>query len=289
MSRADARACGVDAQQLRRAVAAGRLTRVLSDVFTVAGVPATWHQRLRVATSAGAIASHRSAAALHRLDGFPPGIVEVTFERNRHREIPGATIHRWSRNNEADITTVEGIRTTSVARTLAQLGAVVDPAQVEQALDDALRRGTSRAWIVETAERLRRTGPTGAAVLQRLLDDPSRSGKLPDSHFERLLQRVLAVPGLPSPVLQHEVHLRSGRTRRLDLAFPDVRLAIEAHSHQWHASRSDWHADQQRHLELATAGWTVLYITWPMLQRPDETVEAVATRYWQLKASRLTS
>lgn len=289
ISRQDARRCGVEAQPLRRAVAAGRLTRVLSDVFTVAGAPSTWRQRLRVATAAGAIISHRSAAALHRLDGFQPGIVEVTFERHRHREIPAATVHRWSRNDEMDITIVEDIRTTSVARTLVQLGAVVEAAKVEQALDDALRRGVNRAWIAETLERLQRRGPTGVAVLEQLLNDPLRSGERPDSHFERLLQRMLAVPGLPRPVLQYEVRLRSGRTRRLDLAFPDVKLAVEAHSHRWHATASDWHADQQRHLELATVGWTVLFITWPMLQRSDETVEAVATRYWQLKTSRLTS
>lgn len=258
----------INARQLRREVEKGRLLRPLPDAFLVTGSAQSWRQSLMVQTLQGhAVASHRAAAALHGFDGFRPGVVEVCVPRNRESLERDAIVHGWRRTDEEDLVFVEGIRCTSRARTLVQLGAVVGRHRVEQALDSALRDGLSASSIENRLIELWRPGRTGAGVLRGLIEDPRRSGALPDSWFERLVQQVLEAPGLPRPDLQYEVRLESG-VRRLDLAYPDVKLGVEAHSRRFHFGPSRIEADNERDLELAAAGWEVVYVTWSMAHEP---------------------
>jgi len=52
-----------------------------------------------------------------------------------------------------DMTSIDGIPTLSIARTLCELGRDVTADQLERALDDALRRGVSARWITSTLDR----------------------------------------------------------------------------------------------------------------------------------------
>lgn len=272
----------LNAQHLRRAVHAGRLRRPLGDVFAFPSSPQTWMQRHMTLSLVGGVASHRSAAALHGFDGFRRAgpRVEVCFPRNSEHKIRGVTTHRWRYTDERDIDTVAGIRCVAIERTLFQLGAVCSPAQVEVALDSALRNGASLHWISETAERLQRPGKTGGGVLKNILRDPARRGAVSESVLERLVERVLVDSRLPRAVRQHPVRLASG-LRRLDLAFPEVRLGIEGHSRRHHFGRSAVESDHRRDLELAAAGWEVLYVTWQMAHEPQSLLDLVVATYNQ--------
>ncbi len=238
-----------------------------------------------VASLSGAVASHRAAAALHGLDGFREGVREVSVPREQEGRFPAMFCHRWSRTDEGDVCVIEGIRTTSVPRTLVQLGLVTTKDRVEQALDSALRNGAELAAIEDALRRLWRRGPTGAGVLREILEDPGRIGKLPDSWFERRLSSLLQARGLPKPRLQHPV--RTGTSvRRLDLAYPDVMLGLEAHSRQFHFGQQQVKADHVRDMELTGLGWQLIYVTWAMTNEPDKLADQVArayqTRNWQL-------
>ena len=257
-------------------------TGILNDpypgVLCFAGTPSSWMTRLMAATLAGggSHASHRAAACLHELDGFAETQpVEVTVARGRYPSIDDVIVHRWTAPDERDYTAIRGIRVSGVATTLAQLGAVVSAYRVEQALDDALRRGYSFRWIQETAARLHRPGPTGTGVLLRLLEDPARQAALPDSFFERTTARLLVDAGLPPPVLQHPVQLLDGRITRVDLAWPQVKWGIECHSRRYHFGPSRAAADHDRDHQLAIAGWQVSYLTWHQVQDPEYVADLV--------------
>jgi hypothetical protein len=77
------------------------LTEVLPCVYRVAGTAQTWHQALEAACLWGgdaAVASHRSAAALWSLGGFPEGPIEITTLKQKH--FPGRSgsiARRWMR------------------------------------------------------------------------------------------------------------------------------------------------------------------------------------------------
>lgn len=283
-NRSQATENSVNAQQLRRAVASGRLRRPLSDVFVFVSAPKTQRQRLMIASLAGAVISHRSAAQLHNLDGvnLPRNAIEVCFERGKDRDLAGLEFtvitHTWSYSSRDDITVVDGVRVTSIARTLVQLGAVCSVETVECALDSALRQGASARWIEATWMRCRRRGPWGGDKLKHVMYDPGRAGALSESVFERLVERLVDLPGLPRPVRQHQVDTPAGR-KRLDLAFPEARLGIEAHSRQVHFGVATESGDNLRDLALAAEGWEILYITWGMAQEPAFFLESLKRTY----------
>ena len=289
-TRTQAASTGLHRNQLARAVAKGIVEPAAPGVLRFTGAPATWRSRLAAATLTGTngAASHRAAATLFGLDGIRASPVEVSYDRGRHGQQDKAVVHRWTAPDPGDFVVVDGIRSTNVAVTLAQLGAVVDEVAVEKALDDALRRGAAEEWIREIGERLHRPGPTGTGVLLRLLDDPIRKGTIPDSYFERLSQRILNDPQLPTPVLQHSVELGT-ESARIDIAWPDVKYGVECHSRTFHFGPSKKEADNIRDQRLAALGWHIDYVTWHQTKNPADFIAHIravhATRTRQLRAA----
>lgn len=258
----------------------------MPGVLVVAGARPTFRHRLAIATLAGGgtSGSHRAAALVHGFDGIVSAPVEVTVRRGRYPSIDGVVVHRSTPLDPRDITVVDGLAVTSVARTLCDLGAVLRDDDVERCLDGALRAGASGKWIRETLERVRRPGPSGTATLERILNDPRRTGGVPESWFERLVRRAVDAPDLPPVVLQHEVRDEHGRVvARFDAAIPTWRIGIEAHSATWHDRPGRVWRDLERDNEVKALGWTVVYVTWSLARRPDE-VLALIRRTHQLAA-----
>ena len=234
-----------------------------------------------VATLAGTdtLASHAASAALHALDGFNAGRPAVTVPRDRSYRLPGVSVHR-AVVAPCDRDVVDSIPCTNIARTLCDLGAVVSQDKVEQALDDALRRGVSERWIRETLARVDRPGPSGTATLRRIFDLPDRSGALPDSWFERLVERLLASSVLPPPVRQHRVAETDGsRVAYLDLAWPEVGLAVEPSGAKAHAGDQNRRRDHARDFWLAAENWEVLYAQWTDQHDPERFCRSVEKVY----------
>ena len=74
------------------------------------------------------------------------------------------------------------------------------------------------------------------------------------------------MPASPGPPAARPPARRPRRDGRLagilDLAFPTLRLGVEAHSRQFHFGRGAEHADEDRDHRLARCGWEVLYVGW---------------------------
>lgn len=279
---------GIGRRRLLRAIDEGLVARERPRILRFSGAPPTWRGELWAAAhSSDGWASHRAAEYLHDPDAMIAPHPEITVARGRLPSIDGVIVHRWSDPQpELDLVVVDGIPCTSVAATLAQLGAVRPQPAVERALDDSLRRGVPLRWIQETVERLHRPGPSGTGTLMRILADERRSGRLPESWFERLVQRILLAADVPTPVLQHQVQVVSGSTYRLDLAWPELNVGLECHSRRYHFGPLKEAADHRRDLELAAAGWEVLYMTWEHRRHPKTFVpllaRTLATRARQL-------
>lgn len=279
-TRQQADAIGYSKKSLDHLISRGAIDAMDCGVLRFTAVPRSWRSTLMsaVLTGGGSHASHRSAACLHMLDGFDePQPIEVTVARGRHPARDSVVLHRWTAPDMNDFTQIDGIPASTVAATLARLGAVVPSRRVEQALDDAQRRGYSLRWIEQTAERLHRPGPTGTGVLLRLLRDPARQQTTPDSVFERMAARILNVTDLAPPALQHPVRLPNGRIARIDLAWPNIQWGIECHSRRYHFGPARAHADHDRDHQMAMAGWQLTYLTWHQLQDADYVIELART------------
>lgn len=282
-TRRQAAAHGFDRRRVATALTQGWLAEPYPGVLVVCGAPTTWTSRLAAAVMAGgasAVASHRAAARLHRLDGFArTTTLELTVDR-RHRWQFGDSVvaHHVTPLEACDVVTVDGIAVTSLARTLADLGSVVrDRRLVGQALTDARRRGAGLAGIRATAERLHRPGQRGTGVLLRHLDAIPFEGSVPDSWFEELLARCVDHPLLPEVVPQYRIRDRNGCVvARTDIGIPSVRLGLEAHSRRFHFGPQAEPLDEQRDLRAAACGWELLYLGWYATRSPEAVVRAVA-------------
>jgi very-short-patch-repair endonuclease len=71
---------------------------------------------------------------------------------------------------------------------------------------------------------------------------------------------VFDVPGLRHAVRQLPVRA-GGRTYRLDMAYPDARVAVELDGRSYHASPEQWERDIRRDLALATVGWQTIRLS----------------------------
>ena len=258
------------------------LVPVAPEVYRCAGAPVTWHQRLLAAcltTGDPALASHRSAAVLWGLDGFRPGILEVTTPLWLRRRRVGVRVHESTDLDDVDRTELSAIPVTDIERTLIDLGAVVPWQRVEQAFDDALRRRlTTPERVLDRFLQVARRGRRGVGTLRPLLDARLGGTTRRPGEFERRVWRLIADAGVAEPVCEHEIRTGGGvLIARVDLALPWARIAIECDSVAWHSGRQRRQADLVRQNRLVLAGWTMLRFTWDdLVHRPDVIVRHVA-------------
>ena len=264
VSRSQLLDAGVPAHAIKHRVRAGGLVTVHAGVYRLPGIPVTWHHRITAATLAagpGAAASHRAAALLHGLEGVDPRL-EVSVPRGRAPAPKGIVVHRIHLAR-SDTELRDGILRTRPPATILGLAAVVSPAALEMALDDALLRGlVSCDQLQRRLDAGNRRGRPGAAALAELLAVRAGAVRWTQSEFERRLLVLIAAAGIAVPVPQFEMVLPDGRRIFLDFAWPDVRVALEAQSYRHHAGRIAWSRDQSRLAILASIGWRVVPVTW---------------------------
>lgn len=212
-------AAGVTDDELARARRQGLLQRVRRGAYCSAEtdpdrVPdrVALHRlaaRVAVRTVSGeAVVSHASAAALHGIGlwGVPLDRVEMTRARRS-----GARTGRELRLHAApldpdEITSVDGIAVTTVARTIADLARSV-PFVPAVAVADAAMFG-KLASADELADAVARAaGRPGSPAARRVLAAADGRADGPGETRSRLLMRRL---GLPGPDLQHPVCDRAG-------------------------------------------------------------------------------
>lgn len=263
LSRAQALSCGLSPSSIGRRVASGRFEVILPGVYGVLGAPRSWHQQVMAAClwgGEGAVASHRTAGALWSLDGIPPDIVEISTPRRLRSQI--VLLHQ-SRLTPRDATAIGCISVTRATRTLIDLGAVVEREAVEVALDDALRRRLiSLRQLRIRLEHLGGKGRRGAGVVRALLEERDPRKAPAESVLEARLIRVLRRAHLPEPSRQFEVREKGKLLARVDLAYPDLHLAIEADGYRYHSGRAAWQRDLERRNRLTSRGWRVIHVTW---------------------------
>jgi very-short-patch-repair endonuclease len=281
-------AADITQRRIWRGQERGELTRLAPRVWSVTALGHPAGQALRAATltTAGAAACHHSAGWLHGWYDHPPETSHLwvpargrrAADRVRLHVAHGVCLHQ-------DVTEANGIRTLGPAATLCLIGRVASDAEVERCLDAFLLIHSER-WLTRTLDRLWRPNCAGPAALVRALSHPSRDRGRVESAMERVTARLLAAADLPPIELQH--HIRAGgRSFRIDLAMPSIKLGVESHGRQFHWGRGVEEADNERDLMLASAGWSLLYVTWSQLQEPDRFVTAVqkaaAARSLQLR------
>lgn len=283
ITRTELLAAGYSRHQIQRAIDIGELLRAHAGVFRVAAAPRSWHQRVLVAVHAagpGALASHRSAAALWGLDGGTQGTPEIVAPRH----LRSWAIDLGRRHESKDLHLAEAaerlaIPCTGLTRTLVDLGAVMPLERVQQAIDDAVRRRLC-TWddLLHTLAMHSRKGRNGVGAFRAILEECYGTA-IPDSNFNRLVERLLIANGLPRPTIEHVVRDSHGKELgRLDLAFEPQLVGIELDSRRFHLNAAAFEHDRARQNRLELQGWLILRYTWLHYTRtPQQLVHDVDT------------
>jgi hypothetical protein len=125
-----ARMAGLTRRQIEARISDWRWQQLFHDVYRLAGAPTSWEGQVLAATWAGgvrAVASHRSAAALHRMPGGRKDLVENMCPRWRRARHDGLGVRETKALDPVDLTVVSGIAVTTAARTLFDLGGFCAP------------------------------------------------------------------------------------------------------------------------------------------------------------------
>jgi very-short-patch-repair endonuclease len=272
-----ARRLGLSADTIGRKETSGRWIRLLPGVYRIHGARSSWRQNLMASclwAGNGAVISHRAAAELWGLRGTWPSIVELTSIQKTPPPGIRMALHRTKTMAEIDVTELDALPVTTVSRTLVDLGAVVRPEKVGVALDDALRRHlTSIPLLHRHLARLGGHGRRGAGVLRSLLEERPLGYVPTHFEFEDRLARAISQSSLPAPRRQYAIYDDVQMVARVDFAYPQVKLAVEADSYTWHTGRAEWKRDILRRNAVKVLGWQIYEVIWDELMRhPDKVV-----------------
>lgn len=236
------------------------------------------HQLLVRAVAAQALAdgvvSHASAAVLHGLPVWNAAIARVHLTRSRSTgarrrsdvEVHSATLA------PGQVTVLDGVPTTSLARTVADLGRTLPFAQAVAAGDRAAALGLDFGELEQVLETMQQwPGVRQARRVANFLDGRSETAG------ESVSRVRLCEQGLPSPIPQYEIRDAAGRfLARVDFAWIAQRTVGEFDGRVKYGARLKpgqrledvLYAEKLREDALRDAGWQVVRWIWADLEQP---------------------
>ncbi|MFJ6197777.1 hypothetical protein [Micromonospora sp. NPDC092111] len=199
----------------------------------------------------------RPAAGVCRQDRRPPpGLTgDPTVVGRRRGPAAGLGVHHADLAAE-DIVDRAGMLVTSPARTCWDLARWLDVVEAVVVIDALLaRRLTDVAALREYA--LARAGQRGWRSLLRAVDLADPGAESPPESRTRVR---LVLAGLPRPETQWVVTAGGRFVARLDLAWPQFKVAVE-YDGLWHGDPEQFHRDRRRLNRLLGGEWIVLHVT----------------------------
>ncbi|MET7752890.1 hypothetical protein [Micromonospora sp. NPDC005367] len=277
------------------AISRGLLTRndlrssawrpLFRDVYADAQLEITHRTRClavgRWLTPPGTAIAGRSAAALYGVGTVPPdqpidalvpvrsatgisgrrpirrpsGRPESTRANPRRGPMAGLRVHHGE-IVPADVVDRAGILVTSPVRTCWDVARWLDVVEAVVVIDGLLaRRLTDVAALREYA--LARAGRRGWRSLLRVADLADAGAESPQESRTRVR---LVLAGLPRPQTQYVVAEAGRFIARLDLAWPEFKVAVE-YDGLWHDDPEQFHRDRRRLNRLLGGDWIVLHVT----------------------------
>lgn len=244
-----------------RAIANGDWHRVLRGAYSTSPALdlASRCRAVQRLLSHGAYVADRCLLWLHGIDVLPPGppLLEVVVARGAVVPRRTGVLAREAALPARDRVVVRGVRCLRLERATADLLRRLPLAEAVVVCDAVQHAGrlTAEGLGAELTSHARLRGVRQATRALEL------SSPLAESPPESRLRVLLVLAGLV-PVPQFDVHGAEGRwLARVDLAFPEARLAIEYDGREVHERPDVFVRDRRRQNDLVAAGWTVLRYT----------------------------
>lgn len=267
---------GMSRSAIRSRLRSGRWVVDRRGVLRPVGAPVTYRSRLMavvLASKCPLVISHRAAAALYGLSGFGEGLLEVTALPGGFVQLPDVVQHRTNLLPEHHRTTIDGIPTTTPARTLCDLTAVTGARRVERATDEALAMGlVTPASLGRCLQEVAGPGRRRTRSFRAIVD-PRRDGYVPPmSELEARFLQLVVDHDLPWPQQQVDMADLEGWICRVDFLYQDGCLVVETDGRRHHTTETDREVDRARVARLEACGCRVERLTWAdVVLRPAAT------------------
>ncbi|MFP5220313.1 MAG: endonuclease domain-containing protein [Actinomycetes bacterium] len=219
----------------------------------------------------GAAVSHELAARAHGVELVDDPVRRLTVPRNRSRlVVPGWQVRRAPLGPDDAEVLADGLRFTTLLRTLHDLCRVLAHASAVASVDSALRAGLLKLDEL-TLSTVRGRGASALRLVGEAVDPAA------GSVLESLLRTLLREAGLLPPLTQYVVTNATGEfVARVDFCWPAARLIVEADGFAHHSSREAFRSDRRRQNQLERLGWRVLRFSWEdVVERPEAVVALV--------------
>jgi very-short-patch-repair endonuclease len=279
VTRAQARALGIERYVIRNRIAAGEWRELTNEVLVLVGSPPT---RMRVALApvlaAGSDASlsHESALAWWGVPGFSLAPTTVTIPRRTRRDTLGvvATSSVWPDHHR---TVHEGVPVTTPSRALVDVAPTIHPKRLERALDTAWVKGlVSGPMLRLVLDDLQGRGRRQAPELARLLADRGPGWVPPASRLEARFHDLIASAGDAHFQRRVIISDSAGVIGEVDCYDADAALVVEVDSVRFHASPTDVAHDAARDARLRAIGMHVERVTEPeLLNHPSRVLARI--------------
>jgi very-short-patch-repair endonuclease len=273
LTRAQLLELGFSPDTIKHRIARGRLHPVWRGVYAVGRPQLGRYGRWMAAVlSCGpeAVLSHESAAALWEIATERLGRIDVSVPAEVVRHRPGIVVHRRERVTADDRTTHRGIPVTTPVGTLIDLAARVSRNRLENAINEADKRGLTDPDTLRSALDTR-AGRHGVAALRETLD--RRTFTLTDSELERRFLPLARQAGLPQPQTGRRVN-----GFKVDFHWPDLGLVVETDGLRYHRTPAQQTRDRVRDQAHVSAGLTPLRFTHAQVRfEPDHVHATLAT------------
>jgi predicted transcriptional regulator of viral defense system/very-short-patch-repair endonuclease len=252
------RVLGLGARAVQLRAGKGRLHRIYHRVYSL--VP---HQLLTqkgrwmaavLACGPGAVLSHRCAAALHGLLQTNQLKIDVTVPGRSCRAHAGLDIHRSTTLTPTDVTTVDGIPSTTVARTTLDIAGVLPRRRLERALDQSeILEVFDYASLSDQIER--NSKRPGAALLRTVLHEHRIGETATWSELEEAFFAICRSAGVPQPQVNQQLVLPDDEPAiRPDFLWRQPLLIVETDGHKTHRTRYAFESDRRKDQRLTVAG-----------------------------------
>jgi hypothetical protein len=282
------RTLGVPPSTMRSRINRGRCYRLYPRVVSVVH-PSLLRPKGRwraavLACGDGAAIAGREGARLLGISSRRRSRIDVVVPQPRHPTHRGLDVHRSKTLRPQDVTVVDGIPVTTVARTIFDCAGLLSHDGLERLIGEAEVQGVlDLGALREQIEHNR--GTVAARRLRDLLESYEYERGVVMNEFEQDLRDGLRDAGAPPPLKNRWIVLSDGGPpAKPDFVWPRARFVLHADGFKFHRSRVKFESDTGNDQRLIDDEWLPMRVTYRHAKDPRERARVIATVIRRLRA-----
>lgn len=224
--------------------------------------------------------SHMTGLGLWDLRESASARIDVTVAtHNGLSTRAGIRVHRCGSLRDDEVTIHDGIRVTTVARSLLDGAATLGPPSLHRAVErsEILELFDLKA-VLRTIDR-HPTHPGAKRLIAAI--DIFREAEITRSDLEAMFLGLCEMHGFPRPLVNQILH-----GEEVDFLWADHRLAVEVDGRETHLTRQAFERDRAKDAKLTVAGHRVVRFTYRQVLHDPATVAQTLRALLEVAQSR---